>query len=191
MQKVLDRSKSEPETPNVEAPHNPDGGWSDALGAFADNPDSLRKGGETIYTSDGKAYTIGRVEQAIKAQFEELLMKQAKYWINRTRMSEGPEAYQDELSALVADRGMRAYSWDGRFGRKAREDFPGLIMLLYLLLRRSYGDQATLELAQQIMEDSPKETLLALRWAQGNLPSSSASGGTDRTSKPSTTTMDG
>jgi len=199
MQKILQRSQSEIETvtastetqkPEQGSSHSPEGGWSDALGSFADNPSQTRQGGETIFMKDGRSFVIGRVEQAIKAQYEELLIKKAKYWVNRTRMEEGPAAYQEELSALVADRGMGGYQWDGRYGRRSREDFPGLIMLLYLLLRRSYGNQATEELAREIMEDNAKEVLLALSWAQGNSSGSSANGGTEKTSHKNTMTMD-
>src|SRR5262249_42835221 len=117
----------------------PDCNGTGAHPATADEPCGLCHGGGKS-TEVRAEYQLPTCEQRIKAQFEMWLDRNAKLAIARAEATDGPEEAMRMRSAYVADCAAGLYTWDGRHGRNARGDLPGIRQLLFLLLRRAYPD---------------------------------------------------
>ncbi len=147
-------------------PPEPGLGWNDVLGAHAGNPSNPRTTGEPVEAL-GEDFRVSSCEARLKAQFEEWVIKGAKASFKMIEVEDGPEEAAKYRSAFMADRGAGHYTWNGRHCRSARNDYPGMIYLFYLLLKRCHPDM-TEKKAETIFRDNPRECGEALGWAQGN-----------------------
>lgn len=154
--------------------NEPEIGWEESLGEYAGNPPTPRESGEVVL-SRGVEWRVSSCENRIKAQFESWLKKNASRGVAETEADEGPDAANAQRSAFIADRGAGHYSWNGKYARSARSDFPGLCYLFYLLLRRCQPD-ITIDEAELVFKDNPRGCGLAIRWALGNSDGPAPSG---------------
>jgi len=163
------------------------GGWNDALGEHASNPSNPRTTGFVV-NSLGADWRFSSCENRIKGQFEEELCRRALAHLRQDRRELSEEESDKQLSIFMADRAAGHYSWDGKYGRGARNDWPGIFLKAYLLLRRCHPDM-TLEQAEAIVRDNLKETGEAFRWAEGNSKGSSRNGSSEPAMPPAGSTV--
>ena len=150
---------------------------SERIGEHANNP-STPAPAEYVLTGLGKQWPVGPLEQRIKAQFEQWLMKNSMQAVlNCESLAKKADSTKEQATWLIeADQqrkvfmnGMAsgAYSWRGSAYRAAVSDIPGTIYLLYLLMSRS-TPAITHEQVQAIFKENPEEAGKAVRWALGN-----------------------
>lgn len=142
-------------------------GYQEALGEHASNPPTPRTVGETIRAL-GKEWTVSSCEARIKAQFEKFLHDEAKKVIAD---EEDPNEADHLRSIYIADRTAGHYTWIGKHSRKAQCDIPGVVHLLYLLLKRCHPN-IDKETAFNIFQENPMEVGMAIRWSKGMLGNS-------------------
>lgn len=143
----------------------PRGGWVEALGEEGTNPPEPRTNGETLFAL-GREWKVASFENRLKAQFEQWLRRRAKQEILNTEIEDGPEEAAKMRSAYLADLGAGLYTWDGRHGRTARGDLPGLQYVLFLALHRCQPE-VTQDQVEEMFEENAINCGLALRWILG------------------------
>ncbi len=155
-------------------------GWTEALGEEATNPEAPRKSGDVIFAL-GQEWTVSSVENRIKAQFEQWVRKRARKSIQEAEIEDGPEEAIKLRSTYQSDYGAGHYNWDGRHVRSARGDWPGIQMMVYLVLRRCHPN-INEQQVDAMLKENPRGCLEALGWALGNSPAAlEGSGATNGT----------
>lgn len=146
-------------------------GWTEVLGPAASNPAHPRSSGYQL-PALGKTWTVSSCENRIKAQFEQWVRQGAEQAI-REAGREGRIDDADNLRQAYLDgMGARSYTWNGKAVRAARKDEPGIIQLLFLLLRRCHPD-ITYDVARAIFYDNTEGAAAAYAWSLGNSDGSS------------------
>lgn len=146
-------------------------GYTEALGAAADNPPDPRQSGFQLLIAGKPEHTVSTCEAAIKSQFERWVRNGARAAATDAENS-GDWFEASRLRSLYAHEfQMGWYSWKSG-GRKviaARNSFEGNSYLLYLLIRRC-EPRITEEEVDELMFVDQAECRVALEWALGNSP---------------------
>lgn len=140
----------------------------DGSGADEEDPDGecagckgTGKGSEVL-----EEWTVSSCEHRVKAQMEQWVRRGAKVAIAEADTYDGIEEAAKLRSTYAGDFGAGHYNWDGKYVRSARNDFPGLIHLLFLLLKRCDPD-VTKEDAERLFNNETRACGDAIRWAMG------------------------
>ncbi len=144
---------------------------AEKLGASIENPPQ-NGAAETVVVSRGKDYRVSYLEQRIKAQVEQWLVRNAVQSIvdceamaTKDDLTFAAEA-DKQRQIFAKNRSTGKYKWMGQFCREALTDVPGTVYFVYLLLSRCHKD-ITEEEAYQAYMGNRKDFNEAIFWALG------------------------
>ncbi len=151
-------------------------GIADKLGAHIQNP-SENGTAETVIVSGGKEYRMSYLEQRIKAQHEQWLIRNSIKSITDCEALAADTVDQDQKiiylreaekqrSMFMDKRSAGLYSWMGSACRQSLTDVPGTVHIVYLLLKRCHSD-ITEEEAYLAYMANRKDFNAAFFWALG------------------------
>lgn len=109
-------------------------------------------------------HPVAPLEPRLQGQFEDWVRKKGKLSILEADRGSMPDEADRMRSVYIGDRGAGHYDYEGRHCRKARGDAPGMIYLLYLLMRRCDAAM-TEEKAREVFLADPGQCVAAIAWA--------------------------
>ena len=151
-------------------------GVAEKLGPYTANP-SENGAAETLVVSLGKECRVSYLEQRLKGQYEQWLMENEIKGIvacDALAISEEEKSFKEsyrreadkQRDVFAKNRSAGKYRWMGEICRNSWGDVPGIVQMVYLLLRRCQKD-VTQEEAYDLYMNNRKDFEAAMWWALG------------------------